>query len=90
MTRNLRSSGHQALMEALAALRREQGLTQQQLAARLRRPQSFVAKIEGGERRLEVVEAVEVALALGVAPDRLTDPILRSLKAELQELSVET
>lgn len=32
------------------------------------RPQSFVAKYEGGERRLDVVEFVEVCASLGVDP----------------------
>ena len=44
------------------------GLTQVELAARLRRPQSFVSKYEGGERRLDVVEFVEVTQAIGCDP----------------------
>ena len=43
-------------------------LTQAQLAARLERPQSFVAKYEGGERRLDVIEFMEVAEAIGFDP----------------------
>ena len=43
-------------------------LTQAHLAARLDRPQSFVAKYEGGERRLDVIEFMEVAEAIGVDP----------------------
>ena len=43
-------------------------LTQEHLAARLDRPQSFVAKYEGGERRLDVVEFMEVAEAIGFDP----------------------
>jgi transcriptional regulator with XRE-family HTH domain len=46
-------------------------MTQQQLAARLRRHQSFVAKIESGERRLEVVEFVQICRRLGVEPEKL-------------------
>lgn len=44
------------------------GLTQQQVADRLGRPQSFVAKVEGFERRLDVVEFVNLCRALGVDP----------------------
>ena len=44
------------------------GLTQAHLAGRLNRPQSFVAKYEGGERRLDVVEFMEVAEAIGFDP----------------------
>lgn len=43
-------------------------LTQAHLAARLNRPQSFVAKYEGGERRLDVIEFMEVAEAIGFDP----------------------
>lgn len=41
------------------------GLTQAELAARLGRPQSFVSKYESGERRLDVVEFLEVASGIG-------------------------
>ena len=43
-------------------------LRQQDVAARLARPQSFVAKYENGERRLDVVEFIEVAEAIGFDP----------------------
>lgn len=46
--------------------RKEAGLTQQALAENLKRPQSFVAKYEGGERRLDVIELQEIAQALKV------------------------
>ena len=36
-----------------------------ELAARLRRPQSWVSKVENGERRIDVVEFLEVTEALG-------------------------
>ena len=48
--------------------RLEANLTQAEVATRLNRPQSFVAKYEGGERRLDVVEFLEVALAIGFEP----------------------
>jgi transcriptional regulator with XRE-family HTH domain len=52
----------------LVAARKESGLTQVQLAERLSRPQSFVSKVERGERRLDVVEFFEVAQAIGIDP----------------------
>lgn len=68
MSRALRSPLHLALMEILRAARLEAGLTQAELARRLDRPQSFVAKIEVGERQLNVVEFVPYAEALGMTP----------------------
>ncbi|MGN6159137.1 MAG: helix-turn-helix domain-containing protein, partial [Devosia sp.] len=47
------------------------GLTQQDVANQLGRPQSFVAKYEGGERRLDVVEFLQVAAVLGADPARI-------------------
>jgi transcriptional regulator with XRE-family HTH domain len=51
------------------ALRRatavEAGLTQLDVAARLRKPQSYVSKVESGERRTGVVELIEIGEAVG-------------------------
>lgn len=64
MRKSLRSRPHQALITALVEARKKTELTQEQLAKRLGRPQSFVAKYEGGERRLDVVELLEIAQAI--------------------------
>ena len=62
---------HQALIAFLATARRDAGLTQVELATRLGRPQSFVSKVERGERRVDVVEFCEIAEALGHDPAEL-------------------
>lgn len=46
-------------------MRREAGLSQAVVAGRLDKSQSFVAKYESGERRLDVVEFIDVAGAIG-------------------------
>ena len=56
--------------------RKGAGLTQRELADRLHKPQSFVAKYEGGERRIDVVEFLTVCQAMGVDPAKL----LKALK----------
>jgi len=65
MDRTLRSAGHRALMEALKTARLDAGLTQTEVAQKLKRPQSFVAKYENGERKVEVVELAHIARAIG-------------------------
>lgn len=65
MGRTLRSPGHLALMAALKQARLDAGLTQTELADRLKRPQSFVAKYENGERKVEVVEFVQIVKEIG-------------------------
>lgn len=50
----------------LARLRRESGLTQVELAVRLSAPQSYVSKIETGERSLRAYELFDYSKALGI------------------------
>jgi transcriptional regulator with XRE-family HTH domain len=45
----------------LKQARVEAGLTQVEVAQKLSRPQSFVSKIESGERRVDFVELNELA-----------------------------
>lgn len=65
MEKSIYSEQYQQLCALLRELRREAGLTQVEVAERLRVPQSFVSKYESGERRLDVVELKHVADALG-------------------------
>jgi len=65
MDRKRRAARTVALRRVLKNLRRERGLTQSELAARLDVPQSYVSKYEAGERRLDLVELEGVAHALG-------------------------
>jgi transcriptional regulator with XRE-family HTH domain len=62
---------YRALIEQLVAERKQQGLSQQALAERLGRHQQFVSRYEIGERRLDVVEFIDVAKALGLDPAKL-------------------
>ena len=50
-------------------------MTQIDLSKKLGRPQSFVSKYENGERRLDVIEFLEVADALGVEPSRFINQL---------------
>ena len=60
-----------ALIELLISERARLGFLQKDVAAALGKPQSFVAKVEGGERRLDVAEFFDYAAALGVDPIKL-------------------
>ncbi len=65
MKKTIHTAEHALFCRMLVAERRKRRLTQAGLAAALGRPQSFVAKIERGERRLDVVEFLEVARVIG-------------------------
>jgi transcriptional regulator with XRE-family HTH domain len=71
MQKSLRSAEYARLIAILVAARQKAGIRQHALAKKLGRPQSFIAKYEGGERRLDVVEFVAIARALGADPLRL-------------------
>ena len=68
MRKSLHGPDHFVFCELMTQARKKAGLTQQALAKRLGRPQSFVAKYEGGERRLDVIEFIAVARAIGADP----------------------
>jgi transcriptional regulator with XRE-family HTH domain len=55
---------YEALIEELVRVRKELGVTQEELANRLRQPQSFVSKVETRERRLDCVETLDWCRAL--------------------------
>lgn len=76
MAKTLRSPAHKALVAVLVASRRESGMTQRELAERLKKPHSWVAKIESAERRVDVVELVAIAKALKLDPRVLLDRFL--------------
>jgi transcriptional regulator with XRE-family HTH domain len=64
---NRYSRRHDALIALLAAIRKEAGLCQTEVARRLGRPQSFVSKYESGQRRLDLPELEEICQALGLS-----------------------
>jgi transcriptional regulator with XRE-family HTH domain len=67
---------YKAVGAALAAARERAGLTQQQLAKLLRKPQSFVSNYERGQRRIDVLELVRIVEALKGNPRRVFVDIL--------------
>ena len=71
MANTIRSKGQEALCQALVDARKNAGLGQDDLADRLKCHQSLVARIESGERRIDVVELVVLARAIGFDPFQL-------------------
>lgn len=69
---------HQEFIAFIASARKEAGITQVELADRLGKPQSFVSKVERGERRLDVVEFCQVAEALDLDPAKLLQDFFKA------------
>jgi transcriptional regulator with XRE-family HTH domain len=77
MHKSAHSAEQQALRRLLVEARTKAKLTQMQLSKRLKKPQSFVAKYEGGERRLDVIEFLKICREIGADPIRLVQALLR-------------
>jgi transcriptional regulator with XRE-family HTH domain len=68
LRKSLGSTRHKALIDLLIQKREATGLTQAELAERLGEYQSFVARLESGQRRVDVVEFIRLAEILGFDP----------------------
>ena len=72
MSRTLGSSRHRALIDYVIQQRKKADLTQEQVAKKLRRYQSYITLVETGQRRIDVVEFMDLADAIGFdAPEGL-------------------
>ncbi|KML69188.1 helix-turn-helix domain-containing protein [Pectobacterium peruviense] len=76
------SNEYQSVIKILREARIEKGMTQENLANALGRPQSFVAKIENGERRLDVVEFVHIAHLLSVDASIVLEKIAHKIQKD--------
>ncbi|WP_306235834.1 helix-turn-helix domain-containing protein [Bradyrhizobium sp. Bra64] len=68
LPKTIHTPRHKKLCELLKTHRKSAGLTQTVVAERLGRPPSYVAKYEGGDRRLDLLEFLDVAAAIGFDP----------------------
>lgn len=71
MTESVHTARYRRFREILIEARKARGLSQEALAEKLTRVQTFVSKYERGERRLDVVEFLDVAMALGLDPQKV-------------------
>jgi len=72
------SSQYRRLLARMRSARRARGITQRELAGRLGRLQSYVSKVETGERRIDVVEYLHFMRAIEGEPFAL----LREIEGE--------
>lgn len=73
-----KSPPYDVLRQLLTDARVAAGLTQQALADRLGRQQSFIGKIESGSRNIDVIEFIEVARALDLEPTKILAKMIKT------------
>ena len=81
MQKTLKSAEYARLIDQLVAARKAADIRQLALAKKLGRPQSFVAKYENDERRIDVIEFVDIAAALGVSAAEILKEIESTAEA---------
>jgi transcriptional regulator with XRE-family HTH domain len=75
LPKSIYTQRHKKLCTLLKQQRKTAGLTQTIVADRLGKPPSFVAKYEAGDRRLDVLELIDVAAAIGFDPCKVIRPL---------------
>ena len=68
LQKTLGTERHLRLVQLLIEARERSGMTQTELAEALGEYQSFVARVESGQRRIDVVEYLTIAETLGLDP----------------------
>jgi transcriptional regulator with XRE-family HTH domain len=68
MTKSVFTEEYALFREMLIKARKEKGITQIELSEKLLKPQSFVSKYESGERRIDLIEFLEITRVLDVEP----------------------
>lgn len=79
--KTIHSDEHAHLRDLLVTKREASKMTQSALAERLSMPQSFVSKVERGERLLDVVEFARYIAALNADPVRVFSQLVRKMKS---------
>ncbi len=80
MPAHFRSRRHQRLAELLVQYRREADLKQTDVAAKLGKYQPLITNMESGQRRIDVVELLELAEIIGFDPHVLLDELIATPK----------
>ena len=82
MPKTIFTGANQVVVEIVRKARTDAGITQVELARRLGRDQSHISLIERSQRRLDVVEFIEFAKAVGTDPVSLFKILTEKLEAE--------
>jgi transcriptional regulator with XRE-family HTH domain len=79
MEKTTHTKEYAALRLELQKARKGAGLTQRALAAKLGVAHSWVAKVEQGERRVDLIEFGRILRACGVDPESVASSLFRSI-----------
>lgn len=79
---NKQDPRYEKLQALLRDLRKQQGIKQQDLAELLGKPQSYVSKLESGERNIDLIELIDLIKLLGLDVTASLASLCQSLESE--------
>ena len=83
VARSTHTEPYKILLEVLIDARKRAGVTQTELARRLKRPQPYMSMVERGERRVDVIQFYAIMKALGANPEEVFRELIAKLPDEV-------
>lgn len=83
VARSTHTEPYKILLEVLIDARKRAGVTQTELARRLKRPQPYMSMVERGERRVDVIQFYAIMKALGADPEEVFRELIAKLPDEV-------
>jgi transcriptional regulator with XRE-family HTH domain len=71
---------HQSLIELLIEARLKSGLTQKKIARAIHKSQTWIARVESGDRRVDVCELIVLSRVLGADPVKILQSVLKAIE----------
>jgi transcriptional regulator with XRE-family HTH domain len=76
VTKSVFTKRYKLFLALLISSRENKGLSQHQLAKKLKKPQSYVSKYERGERRLDIIEFLDIVKVLESNPHDIIEKLV--------------
>ena len=80
MANSLHDPRYRRLIDLLAQARRDAGLTQRDLAKRVKRQASYIGKLESYQRRLDLIELVDLLDQMDVKPSTFLQNVVADIR----------
>ncbi len=84
MSKSVHTRPYREMVAALVAARKSRGVSQVALARATGRTQAYISKVELCERRLDLIEFLEVAHALDIRPGDFVERIYAAFRGEMR------
>jgi transcriptional regulator with XRE-family HTH domain len=84
VARSTHTEPYKILLGVLIDARKRAGVTQTELARRLKRPQPYMSMVERGERRVDVIQFYAIMKALGADPEEVFRELIAKLPDEVE------